>query len=112
MQLADFAEEKTGELVPTIDEAFAFVPAPLPPHMLALDWGLARRLSAAENALGQLEGMASKLASPYLVLQPLLRREAILSMQKLVDASIVEEVTGRARNRIFLAREIVEVSET
>jgi Fic family protein len=79
MQASDFTNERTGELVPTVDGALAFVPAALPPTNLGLDWALADRLSRAENALGQLEGMASKLVSPYLILNPLLRREAILS---------------------------------
>ena len=69
----------TGELVATVGGAVAFVPAPLPPPALGSNWELAGRLSKAENALGQLEGMASKLANTYLILPPLLRREAILT---------------------------------
>jgi Fic family protein len=38
-------------------------------------------------------------------------RAATLNVQKLVDAGILEEVTGRRRNKVFLARRIVEVTE-
>jgi Fic family protein len=38
-------------------------------------------------------------------------RAAQLNVDKLVDAGILEEVTGQARNRVYLARQIVELLE-
>jgi Fic family protein len=38
-------------------------------------------------------------------------RAAMLNVRKLVDAGIVEEVTGRERNRIFVARRILRILE-
>ncbi len=38
-------------------------------------------------------------------------RSAQLNVERLVDARVVEEVTGQPRNRVYLAREIVSVLE-
>lgn len=56
----------------------AFVPDPMPD---GLDLGRdeVRLLSEADYALGRLAGSAGRLVNPYLIGQPLLRREAILS---------------------------------
>jgi len=54
------------------------MPPPLPPD-LTLDLDLARRLSAADSALGQLAGAARTLPNPRLLSRTLLRREAVLS---------------------------------
>lgn len=86
----------SGKLVPTVvhEERFkgsvrevaevrgkAFLPYALPPK---LDWdrivGSSRReLIAAERALARLNGRASKLPNPHLLLGPFARREARLS---------------------------------
>ncbi|MGE0445575.1 MAG: Fic family protein [Vicinamibacterales bacterium] len=64
--------------MPTTGQALAFVPDPMPEE---LDLGRAeiRLLSEADYALGRLAGSAGRLVNPYLIGQPLLRREAILS---------------------------------
>ncbi len=49
------------------------------PVELNLDQGTVRLLSEADYALGRLAGSAGRLVNPYLIGQPLLRREAILS---------------------------------
>ena len=49
------------------------------PDELDLGSGEVRLLSEAEFALGRLAGSARRLLNPYLIGQPLLRREAILS---------------------------------
>lgn len=56
----------------------AFVPDPMPVE-LALGQEEIRLLSNADYALGRLAGSAGRLVNPYLIGQPLLRREAILS---------------------------------
>ena len=56
----------------------AFVPSPLPPP---LEWSqeLARSLSEADRAIGQLAGEGRRLANPHLLIRPFVRREAVLS---------------------------------
>jgi Fic family protein len=56
----------------------AFVPNPMPTE-LSLAPQEVRLLSNADYALGRLAGSAGRLVNPYLIGQPLLRREAILS---------------------------------
>lgn len=56
----------------------AFVPNPLPPQ-LETTWRLASRLSEADRALGGLAGMARNLPDPQLLIDPFMRREAVLS---------------------------------
>src|SRR5262245_48466581 len=56
----------------------AFVPDPMPTEV-ELDPAVIRLLSEADYALGRLAGSAGRLVNPYLIGQPLLRREAILS---------------------------------
>ena len=78
MNPADFTEKSPGHLVRTVEDAWAFVPAPLPPELEA-DWETASLASRADNALGRLEGTARDLKNPYLLIDPLQRREAIVS---------------------------------
>jgi Fic family protein len=56
----------------------AFVPAPLPPKF---DWTprLVRVLSDADRLIGKLAGEGGRLPNPHLLLQPFIRREAVLS---------------------------------
>jgi Fic family protein len=58
--------------------AVAFVPDPMP-TTLSLDAPTQRLLSEADYALGRLAGAAGRVVNPFLIGQPLLRREAILS---------------------------------
>ncbi len=64
--------------MPVGDGVMAFVPHPMPTE-LALGPTEVRLLSNADYALGRLAGSAGRLVNPYLIGQPLLRREAILS---------------------------------
>jgi Fic family protein len=56
----------------------AFVPLPMPARV-QLGADTVRLLSDADYSLGRLAGSAGRLVNPYLIGQPLLRREAILS---------------------------------
>ena len=78
MDPTDFTDDAPGELVKTIEGIWAFIPDPLPPRF---DIGLAtiKRLSAADFALGELRGIGQMLPNPQLLINPFLRREAILS---------------------------------
>jgi len=57
---------------------WTFIPDPLPPP---IEWTteLIARLSAADQALGQLAGLSHNLPNPQLLIQPFMRREAVLS---------------------------------
>ena len=78
MDPTDFTDDAPGELVKTSEGLWAFVPDPLPPRF---DIGLAtiKRLSAADFALGELRGIGQMLPNPQLLVNPFLRREAVLS---------------------------------
>jgi Fic family protein len=61
------------------DSAYsAFVPNPLPPS-LVFDSALIRLLSDADRALGELAGLGRALPNPHLLINPFIRREAVLS---------------------------------
>jgi Fic family protein len=57
---------------------WTFLPDPLPPH-LTVDLRLARRLSEADQAVGELAGVGRMLPNPHLLIRPFLSREAVLS---------------------------------
>ena len=81
MRPASFTEQAPGRVV-RVGEGktayWAFVPDPLPPRM-AYTPRLIRRLSEADRAVGELAGLGRALSNPWLLVQPLLRREAVLS---------------------------------
>lgn len=56
----------------------AFIPA-LPPLDLSYDRELVLLLSKADAALGELSGLGRQLPNPHLLIDPLIRREAVLS---------------------------------
>ena len=62
----------SGELVNTIEDAWAFIPAPLPPAVNMAE--IALNLAQAMNAIGELKGATKRLTNPYLLVQPLQRR--------------------------------------
>lgn len=55
-----------------------FVPSDLPPSV-SPSWDLASRLSEADRSLAELGGLARNLPNPHLLINPFLRREAVLS---------------------------------
>ena len=82
MRAEDFVENPPGQLIQVRDSSLgkylAFVPDPLPP---ALSWDVltVNRLSNADRALGELNGIGQMLPNPRLLIGPFLRREAVLS---------------------------------
>lgn len=82
MRAEDFIGDFPGQLVwmrdAILGEYWAFVPDPLPPA-LTLDIGTVNRLSAADRALGELNGIGQMLPNPHLLIGPFLRREAVSS---------------------------------
>ena len=78
MNTAGFTADAPGELVRTTSGEIAFAPAPLPPR-LTFDIETVRLLDRASSALGELSGTGRLLPNPHLLIQPYLRREAVLS---------------------------------
>jgi len=82
MDVAQFEQSPAGRLVkvrrPGDAEFWAFVPNPLPPE-LDLDLQLSQTLSAADRAVGKLEGLAQNLPNPHIFVRPLIRSEAVVS---------------------------------
>ncbi|MGH8517859.1 MAG: Fic family protein [Panacagrimonas sp.] len=78
MNREDFRSQAAGRLVTTAAGHPAFVPAPLPPT-LVYSADLVRALSRADAALSELSGLGRQLPNPHLLINPYLRREAVLS---------------------------------
>ena len=78
MRSADFTKDAPGVLVPTAYGAKAFLPQPLPPA-LGIDHELAGLVESVSLSIGNLRGLSQNLTSPRLLVNPLLRREAIYS---------------------------------
>jgi Fic family protein len=74
----DFHSREVGHVILTPKGYYAFLPAPLPP---ALDWSLSlvSALSEAERDLSRLATLAGAFPFPRLLVQPFMRREAVLS---------------------------------
>lgn len=81
MKLEQFSQSPSGRLIKHGQGEmayWAFVPHPLPP-LLDLDRSLIQALSAADRALGELAGLGRNMPNPHLLIQPFIRREAVLS---------------------------------
>lgn len=95
MRESDFTEASPGRLVPaaTLDGRYrpAFLPDPLPP---AVNWSdsTVTLLSRADQALSRLDGRAADLPTPYLLIQPMLSREAVASSRIEGSTSNLAEV--------------------
>jgi Fic family protein len=71
----------------------AFVPAPLPPDPpVAFDADLIALLSAADQALGRLDGVIQTVPNPDLLVAMYVRREAVLSSQIEGTQSTLEDL--------------------
>lgn len=78
MNPESFKDSTAGRCILTPTGFHAFVPNPLPPK-LEVDWELTNLLSEANVRLGELSGSGRLLPNPHLLIQPYLRREAVLS---------------------------------
>ena len=74
----DFRSPAAGKVIMTRFGYHAFIPAPLPPN-IQYDHDLVLALSRADTALGELSGFGSLLPNPHLLINPYIRREAVLS---------------------------------
>lgn len=78
MRREDFTAHAPGVIIQSTLGYDAFVPHRLPPE-LPLNWPLVRALSDADRAVSELAGVARNLPNPHLLINPFLRREAVLS---------------------------------
>jgi len=78
MDPKNFSNKAPGRVIYTPNGYWAFVPDPLPP---AIHWSgeMLNALSEAERQLGYLASLADSLPSPYILVQPFISREAVLS---------------------------------
>jgi len=74
----DFAANAPGRIIRSVLGHWTFTPNPLPPP-LSIDLPLVRKLSEADQALGQLAGVGRRLPNPHLLIRPFISREAVLS---------------------------------
>ena len=98
-----------GKTVRLPDGYDAFVPAPLPP---AIEWNreLVNALSAADRAIGRLAGESRRLPNPHLLLQPFIRREAVLSSRvEGTESTLTELLAAEAGARV--ARDSADLQE-
>jgi Fic family protein len=81
LNIEDFKHSRSGRLIKGGQGTaayWAFVPDPLPPE-LELDDEAIQLSSEASLVLGRLDGLGSALPNPHLLVNPFIRREAVLS---------------------------------
>lgn len=116
MRREDFTTGAPNRLVDTADGVPAFVPDPLPPS-LAPTWDTVQLLSDADRALSLLAGIGGQLPNPQLLIQPFLRREAVLSSRiegtvtTLRQLLLFEATPSRAATDVLEVRNYVRALE-
>ncbi len=78
MKRADFASDAPGMFITNLGRFLTFVPNPLPPNF-ALDPETIDLALRAERSVGGLAEIGRILPNPHLLINPFLRREAVLS---------------------------------
>ena len=78
MRTSDFRAPAAGRIHRSMNGIDTFVPSTLPPT-ITYDERLVLVLSRADTALSELSGIGRQLPNPHLLINPYLRREAILS---------------------------------
>jgi Fic family protein len=102
MLITDFTKDKSGQLLKTAQGYWAFIPNPLPPK-LPVSWELTKLVSEADRALSELVGVTKTLPNPHLLINPFLRREAVLSSRiEGTQASLSDLFYFEASNRTEL----------
>jgi Fic family protein len=108
----DDLSERAGRYVTQPEGYRAFIPAPLPPDPpVALSADLPTLLSAADRALGRLDGSVYTLPRPDLFVFMYVRKEAVLSSQIEGTQSSLQDLLA-AEARLFdldLPRDVDEV---
>ncbi len=121
MNIEDFFPTQQIHLVRTVNGANAFVPPALPPK--SVDYGeFALDLVGAAAAVGELKGAARRLSNPYMLIMPLIQKEALTSsamegtittienmiIQQAAPASVKDENAREASNYVRAVRQAVK----
>lgn len=96
MKPEEFQNSTSGRLVRTsifLTSYWAFVPNPLPPGIVA-DWDLVTLLSEADHQLGIVAGLARNIPEPAILIEPFMRREAVLSSRIEGTHTVFAELMG------------------
>ena len=105
MKPKEFRSPETGKVIRAKTGYWAFLPAPLPP---AVTWStqLVNALSDAERELSKLATLSSSYPFPRILIQPFVRREAVLSSRiEGTRASLVDLYNYEASQLSFLERD-------
>lgn len=100
-QVHELKNSPIGKLAPLPGGAWAFIPEPLPKG-LYLSSSLVFLLDTASRAVATLAGVGETLPNPHLLIQPFVRREAVLSSRiegtqaSIADVLMFEAGRGRA----------------
>jgi Fic family protein len=111
MDPALFHNSKAGRPARTANGYWTFIPAPLPPE-IAYDDRLVLLLSKADAALSELSGLGRTLPNPHLLIEPYVRREAVLSSRiegtatNLAELLLDEMAPGQAKQDPADVREV------
>lgn len=139
MNIERFRTSPSGRLVlagPQETRYYAFMPNPLPP-VIAPDAELMMVATGASYALGELAALGRNMANPHLLINPFIRREAVLSSRiegtqasiadlasdilkvidrsaqaniiKLITAGILKQVGESSYGKVYVAEEILKV---
>ncbi len=82
---------RSGKYVQQIEGYQAFIPNPLPPKPINIDWETQEMLSKADRALGRLDGITEILPNPDLFVAMYIKQEAVHSSQiEGTQASLIE----------------------
>ncbi len=88
-----FETTRAGTFVTQTEGYDAFIPAPLPPDPpIQVDTEMLNLLSAADQALGRLDGVIQTVPNPDLFVAMYIRREAVLSSQIEGTQSTLDDV--------------------
>ncbi len=102
--------DRTGSFVRQPGGYWSFDPAPLRPGIVERDAELDRLLSAADRAIGRLDGAAAILPNPDLFVSMYSRKEALLSSQiEGTQASLVDLLEYEAEPRRAARPDVREV---
>jgi Fic family protein len=102
MKPNDFSSPEAGQVILTENGYHAFIPSLLPPNLV---WSLPliSALSEAERDLSRLAALAGAFPFPRLLIQPFMRREAVLSSRiEGTRATLAELYTYESTQLSFL----------
>jgi len=105
---------RAGRFVKQLTGYVAFEPSPLPPDpALRIDTAQMRRMSAADQALGRLDGLVKTIPNPDLFVAMYVRQEALLSSQiegtQASLSEVIEFEAAEADDQESPVRDVAEV---